>query len=1135
MINTPQAPYFDDFNIEKNFLKILFKPKLSVQTRELEQMQSMFQNQIETLASQIFQNGSVVSGGKFSFKEKVNYVKLYNDLDSQTFNYNIYKDRYIYGTTTKILARIFNGWSQSEHEVASLYLDYLTSGDEQQQEFQPGEVLQLVSKVYLSKISGTISVGDTIRGTGESRAVAKVININNNEYDVIYSTTNTFSINEQVFVDETSSYFLCTAAESIIYKAQVKSLSDDENSVGYGSAVYVDEGIYYIDGYFVHTDNQSKIISNYSTNTNARVGFEKEVQIITSNEDPSLLDNANGYPNYNAPGADRLKINLVLDYYNLYETPSENFVEIMTVENSSVTGNSSINQKYSEILDTLARRTYDESGNYTVKPFLINIREFLDDGENNGIYKREYFAYKTREEAEKASVEVFGLPEPGQAHPEGIYYYPYLNDTAFTEACKNRLAVGIEPGKAYVMGYEIDHTSKTWYPLLKARDTKVLNNSTTTVFYGNYIKVNNLQGLPNIYKHQYINLYSDTEYSGSMITIGSARVFAFELESGTAGSTDAVYRVYLENIIMDADTDFSTAVNSIGYQKLIDEGDPSRGYEVWFWGKAIKTNDTIILNNIEKSALIFNMPKSNISSVSDASYNYKKIFTGIISESGGLGTIAISSGENSSFVNIEDQKNYIITILSGPMTGEIINYSSISKSLDSMGNLTFSGIDADSIDCRCMILATLHKTTDAIKQKTLYTNAQFVKSSGDFSEIILDHSDGYRLVGVYDSEDPSVAPTTESTNITDNYIFDNGQRDTYYDLARVKLKDGAISPSGQVLVVFDYFSHSDGDYFTVDSYTGTIDYADIPTYSNSNTTYDLKNCIDLRGRVDDNGSGNFTTTTLPYIMANNDLFESDVEYYLPRLDLLELDYRGKFNIKYGTSSEDPQYPIGSINSMTLYYLSLPAYTENPSDVVHIYCENKRYTMRDIGNIENRVQTIENYLMLGTTEEDTNNLQIFDANGYQCIKTGFIVDVFINHSYGDATVAGYRCSIDPENGCLRPDFKLHTVEFEKSTIRQSTVLEEGGIYMIPYTKKDYITNTINTSYIPLNSNKLVEWEGTVVLNKSLDTVYNVEETTTINYGTPSTADYYGNRSRLSSMLKTYNSYRDKWIGVNSVLN
>ena len=1133
MINTPQAPYFDDFNVEKNFLKILFKPKLSVQTRELEQLQSMFQNQVETLASQIFQNGSVVSGGKFSFKEKVNYVKLYNDYNSQIFNYNVYKDRYVYGTTTKILGRVFNGWSQSEHEVASLYVDYLTSGEEQQQTFQLGEVLQLVSKVYLSKISGTINIGNTIRGLGESGAKGTIVNIDNNEYEVVYTTNNTLIPGEQVFVEETGSYFLCTSGETVIYRAKIKEASDDENAIGYGSAVYVDEGIYYVDGYFVHTDNQTKIISNYSTNTNARVGFEKEVEIITSDQDPSLLDNANGYPNYNAPGADRLKINLVLDYYNLYETPSENFVEILTVENSVVTGNSSINQKYSEILDTLARRTYDESGNYTVKPFLIDIREFLDDGENNGIYKREYFGYKTREEALHASIDVFGLPEPGQAHPEGSRYYPYLTAEAFTEACKERLAVGVEPGKAYVMGYEIDHFSKTWLPLLKARDTKVLNNSATSIFYGNYIKVKNLQGIPNIYRHQYVELYSDAtipQDPDSMTKIGSARIYAFELESGEAGSPDAIYRAYIENISMDEGYTFASSVNSLGYKKLVDETDPSRGYETWFYATAIKTSGSIVINSIEKSPLVFKMEKSTIASVSDASYDYKKVFTGIVSTgAGNLGTITIAADALARFINIEDQHNYIITILSGSMTGQIIDYDSISKSLDSSGNLTFSGLDENTRDCRYMILATLHKTSDNVKKKTLYSNVEYIlnpSSPDECKEIILDHSDGYRLVGVYDSGDPAVVPTTSSTNIIDNYTFDNGQRDTYYDLARIRLKEGAIVPSGQVLVVYDYFAHSDGDYFTVDSYTDTIEYTDIPVYTSSTTTYDLKNCIDLRGRVDDNGSGNFSSTTLPYIMYNNTIFESDLEYYLPRLDILELDYRGHFNVKYGTSSEDPQYPIGSINSMTLYYLSLPAYTETPDDVIRIYCENKRYTMRDIGNIENRVEAIENYIMLNSYEMDTNNLPIYDLAGYQCIKTGFIVDIFVNHDYGDTTVAGYRCSVDPDTGNLRPDYKIHVVELEKSKIRQSTVVEEGGLFMIPYTPKEYITNTINTSYVPLNSNKLIEWEGNVVLNKSLSTIYNTVDTTQINYGISTV---------LRPHSKLYNSVMRSWIGMNTTFN
>lgn len=1127
MINTPQAPYFDDFNVEKNFLKILFKPKLSVQTRELEQIQSMFQNQIETLASQIFKNGSVVSGGKFTFQERVDYVKLYNDFNSQIFNYNIYKDRYVYGTTTKILARVFNGWSQTANEVASLYLDYLSGGENGESTFQPGEVIQLVSNVYLSKISGDINIGDTLQGQ-ESGAIATVVNIDNSQYDVVYSTNNTFTTDEQVIDTTTSAYYLVTSVESVIYKAQVKNSTDDTKSVGYGSAVYVDEGIYYIDGYFVHTGNQSKIISNYSTQTNARVGFEKEVEIITSDQDPSLLDNANGYPNANAPGADRLKINLVLNYYNLYETPSENFVEVLTIENSTVTGNASINQKYADIIDTMARRTYDESGNYTVRPFLIDIREFLDDGENNGVYKQEYFGYNTQAEALNASVEIFGLISPGQSHIYGTKYYPYDTHEHFLEACKNRLALGVETGKAYVMGYEIDHIAKEWFPLIKARDTKVLNNSTSTVFYGNYIKVNNLVGLPNIYNHAKIILSSDSTFVVDQNYIGTARVYAFEVESGIPGTPECIYRLYLESIEMDDNNEFSTAVNSLA---ILDTN--IQPNELVFSANPIKTSGIIPFSNINNSALIFPMEKNNVANVDDASYNYKKIFTGTVTEgSGGLGTFTIPADVSSRFVDISNAQNYLITITSGSLKGTIINFNDIAISQDASGNLTFSGLNASTIDEGYMVIATLHKQVNNIKTKTLYSNVEYVyiPDGSDIKEIVLDHADGYRLVGIYESADDQTTPTVNDTNITANFDFDDGQRDTYYDLARIILKEGAIAPTGQVLVIYDYFSHSTGDYFTVDSYSGQVDYTDIPTYTNSSGTYDLKDCIDIRGRVDENGSGDFSSSGLPYILQNNSLFESDLSYYLPRLDLLELDYKGRFNIKYGTSSDDPQYPIGSINSMTLYYLAMPAYTESPEDVIQVYCENKRYTMRDIGNLDNRVTAIEDYITLNDYENDTNNLQIYDASGYQCVKTGFIVDMFQDHTYGDTSAPGYSCSVDPDNYTLRPDYKIHTIVLEKSTNRQSDVQLINGLYMIPYTNKEYITNTVNTSYSIMNSNQLVEWEGNVVLNQSLSTIYNAASVEEINVGQAAATT----TKKIKISRSIFGRIKISWIGVNNKL-
>ena len=1084
MINTPQAPYYDDFNVAKNFLKILFKPKLSVQTRELEQIQSMFQNQIETLASQIFQNGSVVSGGKFLYKDKVSYVKLYNEYNNETFNYNLYKDRYVCGLTTGITARVFNGWNQTEVDSASLYIDYLRSGDNGEQTFQPGEVIQVLSRVYISVLSGTISVGDILQGP-DSGATAKIININNNELEVLYTSENAFNSGEQVNNTTSGAYVFINSTESVIYKAQVKSKSDDENPTGYGSAVYVNEGIYYIDGYFVHTDSQSKIISKYTTNTNARVGFEKEVQIITSDQDPSLLDNANGYPNENAPGADRLKINLVLSYYNTFETPSENFVEVMTITNSVVTGNSSTNQQHGTLLETLARRTYDESGNYTVNPFIIDIQEFLDENGNNGIYKESYFGYNTQAEARQASMEIFGQLSPGTSHVEGVKYYPLSSHAEFLEACRNRLAIGIEPGKAYVMGYEIENNTKAWYPLLKARDTKTLNNRASSVLYGNYIRVKGLVSLPDIYHREQISLSRDTTFSNKNI-IGTARVYNIELDSGTPGSTEAVYRLYIDSINV-TEGDFGKDVYSLGTSK-------------GFSAKTIKVNGVNTIYGMNNTALIFNLEKSRISDVSNASYNYKKVFTGTVTAlTSTSGTFTIPADSNSLFTDPGEQKNYILSITSGSLAGKVIDLSTISVVREASGNLTFSGLPADTIDANYIVIATLHKQIGNIKNKTLNANSRFTTSSGSYNEVILDHADGYRLVAVYESADLGTPATESDTNITDNFDFDSGQRDTYYDLARIRLKSGVIAPKGQLLVIYDYFTHSSGDYFTVESYAGQVAYNDIPVYTSGQSTYYLCDCIDIRPRVDDNGTGNFTSPSLPFILQNSSIFESDIEYYLPRMDLLELDYKGKFNVKYGTSSEDPQYPVGSINSMTLYYLGVPAYTESPDTVQRLYKENKRYTMRDIGGLDDRITAIEDYIELTSQELDTNNMPIFGPSGNQCLKTGFIVDTFKNHNYGDVTVNGYRCSVNPQVGDLRPDYRLNIVQLKKSSTQESTVIEHNGKYMIPSTTVKCLSNSINTSAVVLNSNGLVSWVGNVQLESSLSNFYNPEGVTNINYG------------------------------------
>ena len=70
------APYHDDFDETKQFYRVLFRPGRAVQARELTQMQTLLQAQLERFGKNIFKEGSVVIPGQFVYDSKYSYVKL---------------------------------------------------------------------------------------------------------------------------------------------------------------------------------------------------------------------------------------------------------------------------------------------------------------------------------------------------------------------------------------------------------------------------------------------------------------------------------------------------------------------------------------------------------------------------------------------------------------------------------------------------------------------------------------------------------------------------------------------------------------------------------------------------------------------------------------------------------------------------------------------------------------------------------------------------------------------------------------------------------------------------------------------------------------------------------------------------
>ncbi len=322
------APYYDDFDQNKGFLKVLFKPGYPVQARELTTLQSVLQNQIDTFGQGVYKEGSMVVPGGITLNNDVPCVLIQNtylNLDVELYRAAL-DGQVIKGSTSGVRARILFSISATESTKNNItfYVNYLQKATD--------------------NVTTTFTDGETF--TCES--------------DITYASTT-------------------IAAGTPI--AQL--LNSGSNSRG--STANIGAGVYYVRGYFVPVTEQILILDQYGTEPSYKVGLKVEERIITADEDASLYDNAIGSTNFSAPGADRFKVNLTLVKKLTSDPNAADFIELLRTDTGKI-------QKKVErstlgfINDILATRTKEESGNYYVKKFKLDARENLDDGFNNGVY-----------------------------------------------------------------------------------------------------------------------------------------------------------------------------------------------------------------------------------------------------------------------------------------------------------------------------------------------------------------------------------------------------------------------------------------------------------------------------------------------------------------------------------------------------------------------------------------------------------------------------------------------------------------------------------------------------------------------------------------------------------------------------
>ena len=401
------APYFDDFDKDKNFYRVLFRPGYPIQARELTTMQSILQNQVESIGTHFFKEGAMVIPGQIGYDLNVQAVILQQSflgVDVETYRTQL-NGQIIEGITTGVKAKVLYSIpsTESERGYITLYVKYIDSGDTTSSEslkgFQPNE--QLLA-----------------------------------ENEITFGTT----------LIEIGSPF-----------AQL--LPVDATAVA--SSAYINEGVYFIRGHFVDVPSSYLILEQYSNNPSYRVGLEVSESIITPEDDPSLNDNAAGTSNYSAPGGHRFRIRTSLVKKAINDETDKNFIELLRINNSKLEQFVN-NTEYSELERSLARRTYEESGDYVIDTFDIKMREHLDDGFNNGVYRA------------------------GAQSREG------------NAASEDMLAIEVSPGRAYVKGYRTEFLVPQYVDAPKPRDFNSEENAIVSFNLGQFVKVYDVYGWPDL-------------------------------------------------------------------------------------------------------------------------------------------------------------------------------------------------------------------------------------------------------------------------------------------------------------------------------------------------------------------------------------------------------------------------------------------------------------------------------------------------------------------------------------------------------------------------------------------------------------------------------------------------------------
>ena len=709
--NLNAAPYFDDFNADNNYHRILFRPGFAVQARELTQLQSALQHQIEAHGSHIFREGAMVVPGQGTTQSYYS-LKLASTFNGEQIDpsqyYNVDSPTTITGATTGVTAKVIGFKAATTTDQPLLYVSYERAGSD---------------------------FTTTIFADGENITANTAITHSTQSYATGVAAVTTY----------TSEYTETNGATA----AQLSSAAGPASRTGL--AYRIESGIFYIRGFFVNNVAETLVLNNYGSEYTGTVGFAVTETIVTPESASSLLDNSTGSSNFAAKGAHRLSISVALSA-RTPTTDTTNFISLVDIKNgkSTIIGRTS---QYAQLADEFARRTYDESGSYTVRPFEFRLQESVD-----------------------VSV--------GTQNLIGKYALGATTDDGNT-ASSDLLALIVSPGKAYIKGFELEKTQSTIKDINKAREFETINAGISTFDAGNYSLITNVFGTPDItsitgestaFKTiQFYDAANTTRGAANGNLIGVGRARGIEYHSGTAGSaatnTSSLYKLYLFDIRPFTKLTLSDTPSPTLLATHANGGVLVTGVTSGATGLVYKDGTSATVLNLTSAGGTFQVGEKITASDSAE--------TGAIVENSGNTDLTILGVETFSFNNFrqvfmddaDSGQNFTADFITEPLTNIFADFliedditSSIElETLTGSGNLIQEGFESDTVKLfdaeknRSIFklpkktVKTLLTTTNSGASDTQYTiRRQFVGTtdssgvvtfSSGTNEVFLSHSE----------------------------------------------------------------------------------------------------------------------------------------------------------------------------------------------------------------------------------------------------------------------------------------------------------------------------------------------------------------------------------------------------------